>query len=99
MQQMNRRNEEMKSLEIESEAYYQLVDAIVPWALLESLEDGVDTMKYLEAIEELQPNQQKDLQHYKEYVPALAKVIEWWTAKDSPERRKLQEIFHGSEKV
>ena len=99
MQQMKKRNEEMKSLEIESEAYYQLVDAIVPWALLESLEDGVDIIKNLEAKEELQPNQQQDLQYYKEYVPALAKVIEWWTAKDSPERRKLQEIFHGPEEV
>lgn len=89
----------MKSLEIESEAYYQLVDAIVPWALLESLEDGVDIIKNLEAKEELQSYQQQDLQYYKEYVPALAKVIEWWTAKDSPERRKLQEIFHGSEEV
>ena len=89
----------MKSLEIESEAYYQLVDAIVPWALLESLEDGVDIIKNLEAKEELQSNQQQDLQYYKEYVPALAKVIEWWTAKDSPERRKLQEIFHGAEEV
>jgi hypothetical protein len=83
----------MKSLEIEPEAYYALQDAIVPWALLESLEDGVDTIKNLEAKEELKPHHQKDLQHYKEYVPALAKVCEWWTAHDSPERRKLQEIL------
>jgi hypothetical protein len=85
----------MKSLEIEQEAYYQLVDAIVPHALLESLEDGVDSIKNLEAREELKPHQQEDLRHYKEYVPALTKVIEWWTAQDSPERRKLEELTHG----
>ena len=89
----------MKSLEIESEAYYQLVDAIVPNALLESLEDGVDTIQRLQAKDELARHEQEDLRHYKEYVPALAKVIEWWTAHDSPERRKLQEIFHGPEEV
>ena len=89
----------MKSLEIEPEAYYQLVDAIVPHALLESLEDGVDTIQRLEAMDELARHQQEDLRHYKEYVPALAKVIEWWSAQDSPERRKLQEIFHGPEEV
>ena len=89
----------MKSLEIEPEAYYQLVDAIVPHALLESLEDGVEFVEMLESKEELKPHEQEDLRHYKEYVPALAKVIEWWTAHDSPERRKLQEIFHGPEEV
>ena len=83
----------MKSLEIESEAYYQLVDAIVPWALLESLEDGVDTIKNLEAKEELQPNQQQDLQQYKEYIPALAKVIEWWSAKDSNDRMRMENLI------
>ena len=83
----------MKSLEIEPEAYYALQDAIVPWSLLESLEDGVDYVKNLEAREELKPHQQEDLRMYKEYIPALAKVCEWWTAQDSPERRKLQEIL------
>jgi len=89
----------MKSLEIEPEAYYQLVDAIVPHAMLESLEDGVDNIKRLEAMDELARHQQEDLQHYKEYVPALVKVIEWWTAHESPERRKLQEILHDTEEV
>jgi len=89
----------MKYLEVDPEAYYALVDAIVPHALLESLEDGVDTIKNLEAREELKPHQQEDLRNYKEYVPAIAKVLEWWTAHDSPERRKLQEIFHGPEEV
>ena len=83
----------MKSLEIEPEAYYQLVDAIVPHALLESLEDGVDTIQRLEAMDELARHQQEDLRHYKEYIPALVKVLEWWTATGSPERRKLQEIL------
>lgn len=89
----------MKYLEVDPEAYYALVDAIVPHALLESLEDGVDTIKNLEAREELKPHQQEDLRNYKEYVPAIAKVLEWWTAHDSPERRKLQEIFHGPEEI
>ena len=83
----------MKYLEVDPDAYYALVDAIVPHAMLESLEDGVDTIQRLEAMDELAKHQQEDLQHYKEYVPALAKVIEWWTAQDSPERRKLQEIL------
>ena len=83
----------MKYLEVEPDAYYALVDAIVPHAMLESLEDGMDTIKNLESKEELKPHQQEDLQHYKEYIPALAKVIEWWTATGSPERRKLQEIL------
>lgn len=89
----------MKYLEVDPESYYALVDAIVPHALLESLEDGVDTIKNLEAREELKPHQQEDLRNYKEYVPAIAKVLEWWTAHDSPERRKLQEIFHGPEEI
>lgn len=89
----------MKYLEVDPESYYALVDAIVPHALLESLEDGVDTIKNLEAREELKPHQQEDLRNYKEYIPAIAKVLEWWTAHDSPERRKLQEIFHGPEEV
>jgi hypothetical protein len=89
----------MKYLEVEPDAYYALVDAIVPHALLESLEDGVDNIKNLEAMDELQPNQQKDLQHYKEYLPALVKVLEWWTATGSPERRKIQEILHDTEEV
>lgn len=84
----------MKVLEIIEEAYYALEDTIVPNALLESLEGSVNEMKWLEAqTDELSEARQKDLQHLKEYVPALAKVCEWWTAKDSPERRRLQEIL------
>lgn len=82
-----------KQIEIEPDAYYQLQDAIVPWALLESLEDGVDFVKTLEAKEKLKPHHQEDLRMYREYIPALAKVIEWWSAQDSPERRKLQDIM------
>lgn len=90
----------MKSLEIEPEVYYQLVDAIVPNELLEALESAVNEVAWLEAqTDELPPNRQKDLQDLKEYVPALAKVCEWWTAHESPERRRLQEIFHGREEV
>ena len=35
MQVTKKRNEEMKSLEIEQDAYNALEDAIVPWALLD----------------------------------------------------------------
>lgn len=81
----------MKYLEVEPDAYYALVDAIVPHALFESLEDGVDNIKHLEAMDELAPHQQKDLQHYKEYIPALVKVLEWWTTE--AERKRITEIL------
>ena len=87
-----------KQLAVDEEAYYQLVDAIVPYELLDALEGSVNEIKWLEAqTDELPENRQKDLQDLKEYVPALAKVCEWWTAYGSPERRRLQEIFHGKE--
>ena len=95
MQVTKKRNEEMKSLEIEQDAYNALEDAIVPWALLDSLEGVTQDIKRLEAQEDLKPHQQEDLRHYKEYAPALATVIEWWTAQGSPERRKLEELTHG----
>ena len=89
-----------KQLAVDEEVYYQLEDAIVPNALLESLEGSVNEVRWLEAqTDELPANRQKDLQDLKEYVPALAKVCEWWTAHDSPQRRRLQEIFHGPEEV
>jgi len=89
-----------KQLAVDEEVYYQLVDAIVPNELLDALEGSVNEVEWLEAqVDELPENRQRDLQDLKEYVPALAKVCEWWTAKDSPERRRLQEIFHGPEEV
>ena len=89
-----------KQLAVDEEVYYQLVDAIMPNELLDALEGSVNEIKWLEAqTDELPENRQKDLQDLREYVPALAKVCEWWTAKDSPERRRLQEIFHGPEEV
>ena len=91
MQLTKKRNEEMKYLEVEPDAYYALVDAIVPHALFESLEDGVDNIKHLEAMDQLAPHQQKDLQHYKEYIPALVKVLEWWTTEE--ERKRITEIL------
>lgn len=90
----------MKNLNLDEEVYYQLVDAIMPNELLDALEGSVNEVRWLEAqTDELPENRQKDLQDLKEYVPALAKVCEWWTAHDSPERRRLQEIFHGPEEV
>lgn len=89
-----------KQLAVNEEVYYQLVDAIVPNELLDALESAVNEVKWLEAqTDELPKHRQEDLRQYKEYVPALAKVCEWWTAHESPERRRLQEIFHGQEKV
>jgi len=78
----------MKSLEIDPDAYYQLVDAIVPNALFESLEDAVDTIEHLQAMDELAPHQQQDLDAYLLYVPALVKVLEWWTTPDQKKRIK-----------
>jgi len=78
----------MKSLEINPEAYYELVDAIVPNALFESLEDAVDTIKHLQAKDELAKHQQEDLDSYVSYVPALVKVLEWHTTSDQKKRIK-----------
>lgn len=87
-----------KQLAVDEDAYYKLVDAIVPYELLDSLESAVNEVEWLEAqTDELPKHRQEDLRQYKEYVPALAKVCEWWTAYGSPERRRLQEIFHGKE--
>jgi hypothetical protein len=80
-----------KTLEINPEAYYELVDAIVPHALFESLEDAVDTIQHLQAKDELAKNQQQDLNEYLLYVPALVKVLEWHTTSD--QRKRIEEIM------
>ena len=77
-----------KTLEIDPQAYYELVDAIVPHALFESLEDAVDTIKNLQAKDELARHQKEDLNEYLLYVPALVKVLEWHTTSDQKKRIK-----------
>ena len=82
-----------KQLEINPEVYYELVDAIVPHALFESLEDAVDTIKNLQSKDELAPHQQQDLDSYVLYVPALVKVLEWWTTPD--QKKRIKDIIKG----
>ena len=88
---MKKRNYEMKYLEVDPDAYYALADAIVPSALFESLEDAVDTIEHLQAMDELAPNQQQDLDAYVLYVPALVKVLEWWTTPD--QKKRIEDIM------
>lgn len=77
-----------KTLEINPEVYYELVDAIVPHALFEGLEDAVDNIQMLQAKDELAKHQQEDLNAYLLYVPALVKVLEWHTTPSEHKRIK-----------
>ena len=84
-----------KTLEIDPDSYYALVDAIVPHALFESLEDAVDTIKNLQAKDELARHQQEDLNAYLLYVPALVKVLEWHTT--ASEHQRIKDIIEPIE--
>ena len=83
----------MKNIELEDEVYYELQDAMVPDALLDSLERTVDDIVNLRAVgDDLPPHRKQDLEHAEEYAPALAIVLRWWTVQDSEERERVEEL-------
>ena len=84
----------MKNIELEDEAYYELQDAIVPDALLDSLERTVDEILNLRAVgDDLPPYRKQDLEHAEEYAPALAIVLRWWTVQGSEERERVEDMM------
>ena len=84
----------MKNIELEDEAYYELQDAIVPDALLDSLERTVDEILNLRAVgDDLPPYRKQDLEHAEEYAPALAIVLRWWTVQGSKESERVEELL------
>ena len=83
----------LKKIELEDETYYELQDAIVPDALLDSLERTVDEILNLRAIgDDLPPHKKEDLEHAEEYAPALAVVLKWWTVQGSEESERVEEL-------
>ena len=84
----------MKNIELEDEAYYELQDAIVPEALLDSLERTVDDIVNLRAVgDDLPPHRKQDLEHAEEYAPALAIVLKWWTVQGSKESERVEGLM------
>lgn len=83
----------MKNIELEDEVYYELQDAMVPDALLDSLERTVDDIVNLRAVgDDLPPHRKQDLEHAEEYAPALAIVLKWWTVQGSKESERVEEL-------